>query len=389
MTLFFESLVQHFAWWLASLWPGRHAGAPLSARRLLFLLVLYPAFLALQLLHWLGLLCDELFFRAYRRVEVKAPVFILGIPRSGTTFLHRSLAADRARFTSCSTWEALLAPSITERRLLRAAARIDRALGAPLQQLCRRFCSSTTSDFNAIHEVGLHAPEEDYLCLLPAGACFILLLAFPFAPRLRQLGQLDTMPVRQRTRLLQFYRSILQRQLYCHPGQQLLSKNAAFASWAGGLKTSFPDAKFLICVRAPGPALSSQLSSLRAARHNFGTDPDGSVSARCFTELYQHFYSSLAVFLANIPPDQAALIVQSDLQARPAATILAALDQLKLQPGPNLRQSLVKLQPGQKSSHQHSPDDFSLDSSAIDASMQPFYQAMLQSPNRVTPKQNS
>jgi len=383
MTLFFESLVQHFGWWLAALWPGRHAGAPLSARRLLFLLLLYPAFLVLQLLHWLGLLCDELFFRGYRRVEVNAPVFILGIPRSGTTFLHRSLAADRARFTSCTTWEALLAPSITERRLLRAAARIDRALGAPLQQLARRLCGSATSDFNTIHEVGLHAPEEDYLCLLPAGACFILLLAFPFAPRLRQLGQLDTLPARQREQLLQFYRSILQRQLYCHPGRQLLSKNAAFASWAQALKTAFPDAKFLVCVREPGTALSSQLSSLAPARHSFGTDPDGTHTATLFTRLYAHGYASLDAFIRNTPPDQATLIAQSDLHAAPVATITAALDQVQLQRSTTLNQSLAKLQPGNKSAHQHDPKDFFLDPAKIAHSMQPHYESLLRSPNRV------
>jgi hypothetical protein len=39
-------------------------------------------------------LVDEVLYRGYRKVEVEAPVFIAGQPRSGTTFLHRTMSAD-------------------------------------------------------------------------------------------------------------------------------------------------------------------------------------------------------------------------------------------------------------------------------------------------------
>ncbi|MGB0744741.1 MAG: sulfotransferase, partial [Opitutales bacterium] len=205
LAVLLQSVIRQFGWWISSLWPGRHEGAPLGPQRLVFLLLLYPLFLFLQLVHWLGFLCDELIFTSYRKVKVSAPVFVLGIPRSGTTFLHRTLAADRARFTSFSTWEAVLAPSITERKLLGSLRAADRALGSPLYKLVQKLLGSASGDFNEIHEVGLSAPEEDYLGLLPAASCFIMLLAFPYASQLRQLAQLDTMPEHERTRLLDFY----------------------------------------------------------------------------------------------------------------------------------------------------------------------------------------
>jgi hypothetical protein len=383
--LFFQSLIRHFGWWCASLWPGRHPAAPLSGQRLLFLLLFCPAFAALQLLHWWGFLCDELFFRAYRQVKVTAPVFILGIPRSGTTFLHRTLAEDRARFTSFNTWEAILAPSITERRLLRGVQRIDHILGAPLQKIIHRLLDAAAGDFNDIHEVSLRAPEEDYLSLLPAGACFILLLAFPYSSQLKQLAQLDQMPTRERARILLFYQRALQRHLYCHPGQQLLSKNAAFATWPGALLTTFPDAKFLVCVREPSAALSSQLSSLTSARSFFATDPTGNETTRTFTRLYAQFYASLDAFVASSPPGQSAVIAQSDLKAAPAPTITAALQQLQIESSPAIDHTLATLQPSQPSAHQHDPSDFSLDPKEIQHYMNPHYEAMLQSPNRTRP----
>ncbi|MFT4901153.1 MAG: hypothetical protein ACI81V_000420 [Lentimonas sp.] len=66
------------------------------------LLLAYPLFLGLQLIHWLGFLIDELCYPHYRRIEVKAPLFIAGIPRSGTSFVHRTLASDPS-FTSMTT----------------------------------------------------------------------------------------------------------------------------------------------------------------------------------------------------------------------------------------------------------------------------------------------
>ncbi|HKK18646.1 MAG TPA: sulfotransferase [Opitutales bacterium] len=383
MHLFFQSLVRHFSWWAASLWPGRHEGAPLGGRRLLFLLLFYPAFLAFQCLHWLGFGCDELFFPSYRKVSVEAPVFILGVPRSGTTFLHRTLAEDRKRFTSFSTWEAMLAPSISERKLVGLLKAIDRTIGAPVYKLIQSRLRSASADFERIHQVGLSAAEEDYLSLLPAGGCFILLLAFPFSPQLRQLGRLDEMPKAQRQRLLDFYKRALQRHLYDHPGKRLLSKNAAFATWAGALHAIFPDAKFLLCIREPGSALSSQLSSLAPARAFFGSDPDGSHTADSFTELYGHFYARLEDFLANTSPGQAALIEQSDLKAAPAATITAALEQLGIEKSRDIDHTLAALTPGQASAHRHGLDTFSLDPGEIQDRMSPPYEAMLRSPNRI------
>ncbi|MFO8026640.1 MAG: sulfotransferase [Opitutales bacterium] len=379
MNLFLQSLVRHFGWWLASFWPGRHEGAPLSGRRLLFLLLFYPAFFALQFVHWLGFLCDEICFSGYRRVQVKAPVFVLGIPRSGTTFLHRTLAGDRARFTSFNTWEAILAPSVSERKLIGLLQSTDRALGAPLAKLVKKLLRSASGDFDDIHEVTPNAPEEDYLSLLPAGACFILLLAFPFSPRLRELARLDEIPSRERQRLLHGYKAALQRHLYCHPDKRLLSKNAAFATWAEALRATFPDATFLVCVRQPSSALSSQLSSLAPARAFFGSDPTGEQTTRMFTDIYAHSYQRLAEFVESSEASQVALIEQSDMKAAPAKTIGKAVKQLGLE----LDVALDELEPAKPSAHRHDPDDFSLDPGAIEGCMKPPYQAMLRSRNRV------
>ena len=75
------------------------AGWQATPRRLMLLLPAWCLFGVLNTLHWIGFVLDEVFFRGYRDVTVQRPIHVVGVPRSGTTHLHRILAHDRA-FTS-------------------------------------------------------------------------------------------------------------------------------------------------------------------------------------------------------------------------------------------------------------------------------------------------
>ena len=342
----------------------------------------FPLFLIVQGIHGLCLLFDHLLFPSFSAIEIKDPVFVLGIPRSGTTFLHRSLAEDSERFTSFSTWEAILAPSIIQRKVLHFVTRADRAIGSPIRRFADRQLNASAGDFQDIHAVGLSAAEEDYLSLLPVGGCFILIMAFPFAQELQDLAALDRMPPSTREPLIRLYRSILQRHLYCHPNKTLLSKNAAFATWGSALSTTIPSAKFLICIREPVSALSSQVSSLTPARSAFGTDPSGRFTSELFVQFYEHFYESLADFSDQSSMSQAVIIAQTDLKSATAATIRDALERIEVPITARMMNVLQDSARTPSGSHRHNPENFSLDSETIKRSMQHHFEAMMHSPKR-------
>ncbi|KGE03564.1 sulfotransferase [Pseudohaliea rubra] len=359
--------------YLRSVLPGRHPAAPLGPRRLLFLL-LFPLFLLLQLLHWLALALDELLFPDYRQQALQRPVFIAGIPRSGTTYLHRLLASGEG-FTTVRTWEALLAPAICQRRALRALARLDRRLGAPLARALDWLIARGSGDFASVHAVGLQDAEEDYLCLLPVAGCFLLLMAFPFDRNLEQLGTLSTLPARRRRALMAFYHRILQRHCYCHPGERFLSKNAAFASWLPYLAERYPDAMFVLCVRQPSTALASQLSALRPARRLFGTDPDGTRTTARFRRLYGAFLDDLVAFAAAAP-GRVKILAQRDLRAAPAPVAAALADWLGARSG--------ALPPAEApGGHRYSLAAFRLSAESVDRELGAAYSALLASPARL------
>ena len=266
--------------------------------RLLLYLFLIPVFL----LHWLGFLLDEVFFRGYRKIEINKPVFVLGVPRSGTTFLHRTLAADDQSFTTVSTWEVFFAPSITQRMFWCALARIDRAIGRPFGRLLGYLEKRVFKGLEGIHDVSLQAAEEDYLLLLPLMSCFILFLPFTESNYIWNLSRLDwDMPEKERQRIMNFYTACLQKHLYFHGrNKRFLSKNAAFASWILSLREHFPDAHFVICLREPDKAVPSLLGSLESGAQFFELDLHNGRLPDQLVEMMQDCYRHL---ITNLQPE--------------------------------------------------------------------------------------
>jgi hypothetical protein len=238
------------------------------------------------------LLLDEVLYPRYRARRVTQPVFIVGVPRSGTTFLHRELAQD-SNFTSSSTWEALFAPAICQRRFINLLAVADARIGSPIKNCFDRWFNEASSEIQDVHPTRLDAAEEDYLLMLSTAGCFFASIAFPAAKRLADLGRLSAMAPKRRERLLKHYHRVLQRQLYCAVDSQLLSKNAAFASWAPYLANRYPDALIIVCIREPKSALASQLRSLQGACRVLSTFPDKADLERHFAEHYSHWHQCL------------------------------------------------------------------------------------------------
>lgn len=249
-------------------------GAIRYGQRLLVGMPLLFAIGLVQLVHRVALALDVVLFPEFKQMDIKAPVFVLGVPRSGTTYVHRLLAEDPS-FTTFSTLECLFAPSILERHLLRFAALLDAGLGRPIARLIAWFDRRLSDRMQALHPTSLSAPEEDYFCLMPWFSCFLLIVPFPEASWLHSIAR-DQLSAKERDQLMRRYQSCLKRHLYFHrmDNKTLLSKNASFAGMADLLAQGFPDARFVICKRDPLRAIDSQFRVLASAQRFFGLDPD-------------------------------------------------------------------------------------------------------------------
>ncbi len=342
--------------------PGRPER--FSLRRAGVLTVFVPLLLALQAWQWLGLLLDEVFFRAYRRVTIRPPLFVVGVPRSGTTFLHRVLAND-PDLTTFQTWELLLAISVTWRRLFFGLRTLDRRLGRPVARLLGRLERTSLGGFNAIHELSLNEPEEDFIALAPVVGCFLLAIPFPFSSRLWQLAEFDdAIPARERRAIMTFYRSCVQRHLYVHgPDLRFLSKNPSFTPMIHSLRATFPECRIVACIREPEAAVPSQLSSIRPGIELFAADRTGEGFRDRFVAILKRYYARIEAMTTELPENRWATVQMDQLRTDLDATVRELYSRFGLQLSSVFSEQLVREAESSRryrSQHHYSLEQFGL-----------------------------
>src|SRR6476646_5063980 len=116
---------------------------------------------SLAVLHAVTFALDPILYPRLRRTEVRTPVFSIGHARSGTTLLHRLMAADQTRFSYFLLYE-MFFPSLIEKKFLRLVLRVDMMFFAGrLRERIVRWDESKFSKTRGMHESGLFKPEED------------------------------------------------------------------------------------------------------------------------------------------------------------------------------------------------------------------------------------
>ncbi len=353
----------------SGLLPGRYAITRSRWRRvaLTFAILALTPFAILY--YALGYLVDGLFFRGYRTINIHRPVMILGVPRSGTTALHQTLAKD-PQFTTQRLWECLFAPTISHRYALTRLARLDQRMGGFLRRFAGWLNRRAIAPLSGAHPLATHAPEEDYLTLLASLQAFILILLFPDSRWLWRLGRGDeALTTRERKRLMASYRRSIQRHLYFH-GQDktYLAKNASFATLTQSLIKAFPDARLIACLREPAGVVSSQIASLVPALEAL----HGPIQREVLTERLliqlQAGYRSLLSLLPQAANTQAVFVglkAQREQLSETLTTVYATLE-LELDPALQaLIEPLAQQARAYQSGHQHRLADYQLDSAHI------------------------
>ena len=265
----------------------------LTPKRFLFLFLWNLVFFIVELFNRLFFLLDEIFFPGYRKQEVKAPIFIIGNPRSGTTFLHRLMFNDRETFTAFTVWELVLAPSVTQRKIVWAFVKLGRLIGAPISHRINRINNQfTKGKVSPAHAIRVDGAEEDEHIMIHAFASETLFNLYPYPDEVLPYFYFDRdIPREKKRRVMKFYKSMLQRHLYAHGGNKiLLSKNPSYSSRIAALTETFPDARFIKLVRNPFEALPSMLDSMSIGLHIFCDPLEKYPFTDEWVELMKYYY---------------------------------------------------------------------------------------------------
>ena len=323
---------------------------------------------------------DHLVYPRYRKQAIDRPIFIIGNPRSGTTFLHRLLlgAGDMAAF---ELWE-MLFPAITARRLLGGVVpRLDRLSPA-------RYHPSD------VHDTSLRGIETDDVMWFfrtldgPFAWAYFLAWQDTWGSELsrRELG-ISGVTARDEDRFFRYHEACWRRNLTYKRCNRILAKTSMLTLRLDAVLKRYPDCKLVYVVRDPVEVIPSGMSLVAGVLEN-GYDVwnrtreedqrrwiENLYQASC--EMFRSFYEAHTAGL--IPERNLCIVRYSDLLQNLEPTMKRILDFIEIEPSPAFVEEVraqAERQRAYKSRHQHSPEKFDLDPERIRRDLGFVYDAL-------------
>ena len=320
-----------------SFFDSKNTPARLTRKRITFLILFYLVWPIGGLIHWFCFALDDILFPAYKNYPIEKPLFILGNLRSGSTFLHRLLSRDTETFTSLTTWDIYLTPSVTQKKFTQLIARLDnKYLGGTLHKLLYKFDAATLGKIK-IHPISFFQPEEDENIHLHIWDGYFVTFLFPFMDEFPNYQHFDeALSPEHKKRIMTFYRSMIQRHMYANGKKYFVAKNPAFSAKIETLAEFFPEARIIYLARNPLDMLPSTISWINYARRQF-TDPgEGFFYIEEIVDMTKHWYSHPLQYLDSHPSPRHLIMKYDDLIQRPETVIRAFYEQFGYPDKPGL-----------------------------------------------------
>ena len=246
--------------------------------------------------------------------RITAPVFIVGLPRTGTTLLHNLLAQDPATRIPL-TWEAMFpagypeSPSALVRAKWKATARLAMA-------------NRIAPDFHRIHPVGIDRPEECVALMAPgfASGLFHTLYRVPsYQDWFESACQIPGFEMHFR---------VLQQLQFRRGTRRWVLKGPAHLFSLEALIRRYPDARLVQTHRDPLRAIPSIASLNATLRRAFSSHVDPVEIGR---DCARRWHGALERFLRrrdSLPPDRVVDVAYAELTASPITMVERIYDHL-------------------------------------------------------------
>jgi hypothetical protein len=285
---------------------------------------------------------------------VERPVFITGLPRTGTTALHRLLAADPAH-----QGPELWLTEVPQPRPPRATW-ADNPVFAAIQQGYREHQSSNPG-FHGVHAISAEQVEECWQLLrqsLTSVSYECLALVPAYSRWLR--GQDWRAAYRRHRRNLQLIG-------LWDPGRRWVLKNPSHLFALPALLAAYPDALVIQTHRDPRTAIASVCSLNAQASAGWSEVFRGEVLGHAQLDLWSDGLRRFTADRAGYPPEQFLDVHYDDFVADPTATVAAIYDRLGSPLSAEARAAMTARQtPAGRGTHRYTLADFGLTEAEVD-----------------------
>lgn len=216
----------------------------------------------IELFNHICLALDTIFYPSYRKISIRSPLFVVSMPRTGTTWLQNVLSTDREQITSMKLWEMLYAPSIIQKKFFLFLSKTDKKFNCILTRRLRKLDARLFKDYMPIHPSSFFGYEDDDLVLLHIFSNLFLIFFFPKLDLYDFLIRFDqSRDEKRKQKIMTFYRKCIQKHLYVFGKDKIyFSKSASHAPKMQSLQKTFPGSCFIYTARIPEQVVPSAIS---------------------------------------------------------------------------------------------------------------------------------
>ncbi len=246
------------------------------------------------------------------RTPLVPPLIVLGLPRSGTTLLHRLLSlAEDAR-----------APALWEMQQPIPGTGADQRREMSFREVSR--FKRAAPDIDAKHHVDPDEPEEDFFLFDSSLWSFSFWVVAPVYGYLEWYLQQDPLPG------YRIYREHLQFLQDESPGKRLTLKAPVHTAYVDTLLETIPNAMIVQTHRDPVEVTSS-VNSLMYTLQSYVTESlDVRRAAATNTDLFVYFVEQSMAARERIPASRILDVRYADLTADPVGTVRKIYDHFSL-----------------------------------------------------------
>jgi hypothetical protein len=295
---------------------------------------------------------------------IKNPIFVIGLPRSGTTFMHHMLSQD-PEHRAPQTWEVRLPSPPPDKDTYKTDSRIQK-----VQDIYREV-GFLDQEIQEVHPTGAQRFEE---CPYMHAYGFVSadFAAYWDIPSYRDTAYLNA----DMKRMYRLQKSFLQHLQYRHAGKRWTLKSPGHMPYLEDLIAIFPDALLVNCIRDPAKVIASMSNAVARIRKRYSDQLPQSQSAAMEEVLTNGYLAKQALDFFKRHPERSDRIFHAqfvDVQADPMRVLKQIYEHFGIPLTPGREQVIAdwlskdRAEHSATGTHSYTLDDFGVDTATVDA----------------------
>jgi hypothetical protein len=268
-------------------------------------------------------------------VEMKPPIVIAGLARSGTTHLHSLIGAD-PQLRSLPWWEALEPIPVESERP--APGEADPRVTRAAEGIAMR--DSVMPHFNAMHEMTVdHVHEEIHLLGIDLSTVFLENLGIGILPTFR-----DYYLAHDQTPHYLYLVKVLKALQWLRGGDRWVLKSPQHLDQFGPIMTAFPGATLVVTHRDPVPATVSLATMISYSTRLSAAKPDPVRIAHYWADRTVDMLRGCVEQRDSLPADRSLDVYFHEYMGSEMETVERIYSLAGLELGPDSREALETYQ---------------------------------------------